>query len=132
MAPPSLTPTPVPAIAAAPPTAVANERSGQDDSASVAQSLLQEVRKAAATGARPAPAPKVKKKKVPPRVQSPPSTSDSSGAEMLRKRRRGRNFGRSITLPFYGWSGEVVTPEAQRPCGARLARLLMCCVETSA
>ena len=95
----------------------------RDDVICVAQRLIMEVRKAAAAEGRPAPTPKSGKKNALRRSRSKLSSSDSSGDEVLHKRRRSRNAARPVTLPLacavspspHGHTGDMVHPGTSRP-----------------
>ena len=120
--PPAVASEPHPGPAAASPVARESDGEMRDDVICVAQRLIMAVRKATAAEGRPAPAPKSGKKNAVRRSRSKMSSSDSSGDEVLHKRRRSRNAARPVTLPLtcavspspHGHTGDIVHPGTSR------------------
>ena len=97
-----------------------------DDVVCVAQRLVMEVRKAAATEGRNTSMPKAGKKKLSRRSHFKASSSDTSGDEVLRKRHRGQVSAHPVTLPLvhpsspslHSQAGDTGPPGTPRACAS--------------
>ena len=98
--PPAVAAEPHPGPAAAPAGAKTSDGEMHDDVICVAQRLIMEVRKAAAAEGLNASMLKAGKKKPSRRSHFKASSSDTSGDEVLRKRRRGQVSAHPVTLPL--------------------------------